>query len=262
MDLRRPIVSDPTAALPAADPVAKLGAAATVMAVAFLSRDPVTPLVLLVGIMAALAGSGMRPRELIRLVLPLLFAAVLLGLLNALLAPIPAGADRDAVAGQRAWIGLALSLRIIVIALSGTLALATTDPADLAAGLVVHLRFPARVAIGALASLRLVPLLGRELETIRLARRARGVEAGRNAAAVVSLALGAVLALLVSAIRHAGRLAMAMDGRGFDSGIPRTVARPPRMRRSDWALLAAAALLALGAVAISVALGTWTFLFG
>jgi energy-coupling factor transport system permease protein len=52
-----------------------------------------------------------------------------------------------------------------------------------------------------------------------------------------------------------------MDARGFDSGIPRTIARPPRMRRADWLLLLAAAALGAAAVAVSLALGTWTFLF-
>jgi hypothetical protein len=34
------------------------------------------------------------------------------------------------------------------------------------------------------------------------------------------------------------------------------------MRRADWVLRAVGAVLAVGAIAISVALGTWTFLFG
>jgi energy-coupling factor transport system permease protein len=74
--------------------------------------------------------------------------------------------------------------------------------------------------------------------------------------------LTGVLSLLVSTIRRASRLALAMDARGFDSGTPRTLARPPRMRRADWLLLLAASALATGAVAVSVALETWRFLFG
>jgi energy-coupling factor transport system permease protein len=121
---------------------------------------------------------------------------------------------------------------------------------------------PPRLAVGALASLRLVPILGTEWQTIGLARRARGVDAGRNPLVAGRLALQAVVTLLVSTIRRASRLATAMDARGFDSGLPRTMARPPRMRRTDWWLVVAAAGLALGAVAVSVGLGTWTFVFG
>jgi energy-coupling factor transport system permease protein len=88
------------------------------------------------------------------------------------------------------------------------------------------------------------------------------VDAGRNPLVAARLAGQAIVILLVSTIRRASRLAMAMDARGFDSGLPRTLARPPRMRRADWGLAAAAAGLAIGAVAVSVALGTWTFIFG
>ena len=40
------------------------------------------------------------------------------------------------------------------------------------------------------------------------------------------------------------------------------LARPPHMRRTDWLLVIAAIALAAGAVAVSVAVGSWTFLFG
>jgi energy-coupling factor transport system permease protein len=260
MQLRQPALVNPTAFLPAANPIAKLGAATVVMAVAFLSRDPVTPAILLAGEAVALAVTGIRPRDLARLLVPLAVVAGLLGVLNAVLAgtaavpPTETGADR-------ALLGLGLGLRVAAIALAGTLALATTEPADLAAGLVVHLHVPARLAVGALASLRLVPLLGREWQAIGLARRARGMDAGRNPFVALRLWLTAVVTLLVATIRRASRLALAMDARGFDSGVPRTVARPPRMRRADGLLLLAAVGLAAVAVGVSVAVGSWTFLF-
>ena len=261
MHLRAPALADPTAFLPAADPVAKLGAAVIVMGVAFASRDPVTPAILLAGEAIALAGTGLRPTALTRLLLPVLAVAALLGALNALLAGTSAVLPADAAADHVA-LGLALGLRVAAIALAGILALATTDPADLAAALIGHLHVPARLAVGALATLRLVPILGVEWQSIGMARRARGVDAGRNPLVAARLGLTAVVILLVSTIRRAARLAMAMDARGFDSGTPRTLARPPRMRRSDWILLLAAAALGAAAVTISVAAGSWTFIFG
>jgi energy-coupling factor transport system permease protein len=261
MQLRRPALANPTAMLPAANAVAKLAAAAVLMTVAFLSRDPVTPAILLAGEGLALTVTGLRPPDLARVIGPLLVAAALLGFLNALLAGTPAvgpaGSTPDRVA-----IGLALGLRIAAIALAGSLALATTDPADLASGLIGHLHFPPRLAVGALASLRLVPILGAEWRTIGLARRARGVDAGRNPLVALRLWLTAVVILLVSTIRRASRLALAMDARGFDSGAPHTLARPPHMRRADWLLLAASIGLGVVAVAVSIAIGSWIFLFG
>jgi energy-coupling factor transport system permease protein len=261
MQVRRPAITDSTAVLPSADAVAKLGAAAVVMVVALVSRDVLTPAILLVGVGMALTQSGMRPAALARLVGPLLVAATILGILNGLLAGTPVGSS-PGEAGDRVEVGMAVGLRITVIALAGSLALATTDPTDLAAGLIAHLHVPARLAVGALASLRLVPILGGELRTIGLARRARGVDAGRSPVAAGRLAVGALVTLLVSAIRRSTRMALAMDARGFDSRRPRTLARPPRMRARDWLLLAAAISLGIGAVAVSLALGQWTSIFG
>lgn len=258
MQLRRANLPDPTAFLPSANAVAKLSAAGMVMAVAFLSSDPVTPAILLAGEAVALLLTGLRPAEIARLIGPLLAAAAILGAVNGLLAgPTPSVAEPD-----RWMVGLGLGLRIAAIALGGILALATTDPADLAAGLVGQLRVPPRLAVGALAALRLMPVLAAEWRTIALARRARGVDAGRNPAAAAGLAARALVTLLVSAIRRSTRLALAMDARGFDSRVPRTLARPPRMRGADWLLLAVAATLGAGAVAVSMALGSWTFLLG
>jgi len=90
MQLRRSTVADPTAFLPAADAVAKLGAAVMVAFVAFLSRDPVTPAILLAGVALVIPASGLRSRDLARLLGPLLIAASLLGVLNAVLAGTPA----------------------------------------------------------------------------------------------------------------------------------------------------------------------------
>ncbi len=261
MQLRPPALANPTAVLPAADPIAKLGAAMILMVVAFASRDPVTPAILLAGEGLALAGTGLRPADLGRVLVPIAVVAAMLGTLNALLAGTSAVLPSDGNA-DRGAVGLALGLRVAAIALAGTLALATTDPADLAAGLVGHLHVPARLAVGALASLRLVPILGIEWQTIGMARRARGVDAGRNPLVAARLWLTAAVTLLVSTIRRASRLALAMDARGFDSGTPRTLARPPRLRRADWLRILAAAALGSAAVAVSIAVGSWRFIFG
>jgi energy-coupling factor transport system permease protein len=152
---------------------------------------------------------------------------------------------------------LALGLRVFAIALPGVVVLATTDPTDLADSLVQQLRAPPRFAIGALAAFRLLPLLGDEWEMLVLARRARGVAAGRNPVTRLRLFAATAFALLVGAIRRGTRLAVAMDARGFASGRPRTVARPQHFGRADTALILGAAALAGGVLATSVALGAF-----
>ena len=80
--------------------------------------------------------------------------------------------------------------------------------------------------------------------------------------AAAQIAFGMLLALLVGAVRRATRLATAMEARGFGALACRSVARPRRMNAADWALIAFALLLASGAVSISIAAGTWRFVFG
>src|SRR5262245_60772835 len=91
---------------------------------------------------------------------------------------------------------------------------------------------------------------------LRLARRARGIQAGRNPVAVARLLGSSAFALLVIAIRRGTRLATAMDARGFDAHTPRNVARPQRFGFADATLIAGALVTGVAAIAASVRLGT------
>jgi energy-coupling factor transport system permease protein len=99
-----------------------------------------------------------------------------------------------------------------------------------------------------------MPLFADEWETIALARRARGLDSRR-----VNAFFTMTRTLLVSAIRRATRLAIAMDGRGFANSGCRTLARPRAIERRDWSLIAAAFAVALVASAASLAAGSWRF---
>ncbi len=267
MQLLTPLVPDPSAPLAGANPVAKLGGAAILMLACFLAVDLVTPSLVLLVELALIPAVGLRPSGLLRRAWPLLVAALGIGLANALLPAEAGGSVLVAIGPFRLTtgsllIGLALALRVLGIAFVGVLALASMEPTELADSLAQQLHLPPRFAIGALAAVRLLPLLADEWQTIALARRARGVEAGRSPLAAMRLFAGQMLALLVGAIRRGTRLAMAMEARGFGVRDCRTWARPQRMRRSDWMMLAGALVVAVGATAVSVGLGHWRFLFG
>ena len=146
--------------------------------------------------------------------------------------------------------------------MAGLLALASTDPTDLADALQQQLHLSPRVAIGTLAAVRLLPVIASEWQILALARRARGVEAGRSPPAAARIAFGMLLALLVGAVRRATRLALAMEARGFGALPCRSVARPQRLRGRDMALIAVALLVAGGAVATSLVTGSWRFVLG
>ncbi len=266
MRLLAPIVPDPAAPLARANPLAKLAAALVAMAALFVSLDGVTAGIVLLVLVALLPRAGIGPRAFIGRTWLIGLAAVMVALLNTLLAPQQAGPTLLVVGplrigGDTALSGLGLGVRLVGIALAGLLATMTTEPIDLADALVQQLRVSPRFAIGTLAAMRLVPLLGREWQTIGMARRARGVAAGSPFAAIRLLG-GRLLTLLVGAVRRGSRMATAMESRGLGARPCRTAARPQRMRLADWGWILGALVVAGGAVAASVALGTWRFLLG
>ena len=255
MRLFTPLRPAPAAVLARANPVAKLAAAAILMIGLFVASDALTPAIVLAGEAAAIPLTGLRWRDLLARGWPLLLAAAAVGVLNTLFAP-----ERPAVESLGAGIGL--GLRLLGIALAGLLALATTDPTDLSDSLQQQLHLSPRIAIGTLAAVRLLPILATDWQTLALARRARGVDAGRSPLAAARIGFGMLLALLVGAVRRATRLATAMEARGFGARDRRSVARPQRMRTADWVLVTAAVGLAAGATVVSVASGSWRFVFG
>ncbi|PSK62183.1 putative HMP/thiamine permease protein YkoC [Micromonospora sp. MH33] len=249
------------------NPVAKLAAALVFTLILVATLDPVAPAIAIAVELAVLPLFGVRYRVLARRAWPLLAGAG--GILVTLVLFAADRSGRVLVEAGPVLVtegvlvtALGLVLRMLAVALPGILVFATTDPTDLADALIQNAKAPARFAIGALAAFRLVPLLEEEWRMISMARRARGVDAGRNPVAKLRLFGSTAFALLVGAIRRGTRLAVAMDARGFDAGTPRTVARRQRFTRADALLVTAAAVLAGAALAASVALGTFRPLIG
>jgi energy-coupling factor transport system permease protein len=234
-----------TAPLARRNPVAKLAAAAVPTLALLATLDPLTPALFLAVELAVLPLFGLRLSGLVRRGWPLPLTAVAVGVAQQLFG----------TAGPAASIGL--GLRVLAVAVPGILVFATTDPTDLADALVQNVRAPARFAIGTLAAFRLVPLLREEWQLLRLARRARGIDAGANPLAHLRLTGSLTFALLVGAIRRGTRLATAMDARGFDSGAPRTAARRQRFGAADAALVAGTVVVT--AVALGIAIRTGVF---
>jgi energy-coupling factor transport system permease protein len=244
------------------NPVAKLAAALVFTLPLMATLDPLTPALAIVIELAALPSFGLGYRMLARRAWPLALAALGILVTMVLFSASRSGALLVSLGPLDVTTGvlitaLGLALRIFAIALPGVLVFATTDPTDLADALVQNAKAPARFAIGALAAFRLLPLLGQEWQMLSLARRARGIDAGRNPLAKLRLFGSTAFALLVGALRRGGRLAVAMDARGFDSGLPRTYARRQVFGRADAALLVGAGLLSTAALTVTVLLGVF-----
>ena len=267
MRLVTPLVPDPRAPLVRANPVAKLAAAAILLVALFASLDWLTAALVIAALAVLLPVSGLPPGALLRRSWLVLVTAVSIGLFNVLFAaeqlgPSVASLGPLRIGAETLVNGIGLALRLLAIVLAGLLATATTDPTELGDSLVQQLGVSPRFAVGALAAFRLLPLFAQEWQTIAMARRARGVEAGRSPIAAVRLFAGQLHSLLVGAIRRGTRLAMAMEARGFGALPCRTTARPQRMTARDWGWIAGAALLAAGAVLVSIGAGTWRPLVG
>lgn len=180
---------------------------------------------------------------------PLLAAAVSIGFFNAVFA----ASNVDPAATEVARIGplrltaeglvgaAGLAARIVAIATVGVVFAATTDSTRLVDALVQQLRAPERFAYGALAAYQAVPRLGEDLATLRQARRIRGLPGSWHPRLLVGL--------LVLAVRHADRLALAMDARGFGSG-PRSRYRIVRWLPGDAVLVIAAAAILVGVLVV------------
>ncbi|HEU4671862.1 MAG TPA: energy-coupling factor transporter transmembrane component T, partial [Candidatus Limnocylindrales bacterium] len=210
-------------------PVTKLGISLLWLIGLALVVDPRPPVVVAFAAAASgIAFGGLDPARLARGVAPLLVAAVGVGVFNALFS----GSNGDPLARTVLTLGplrltepavlagLSLGLRILAIATVGVVFALTTDSTALVDSLVVHARVPERFAYGALAAYQAVPRLADDLATLRQARRIRGLRGSWHPRLLVGL--------LVLAIRHGDRLALAMDARGFGSG-PRTRYREVRV---------------------------------
>ena len=111
---------------------------------------------------------------------------------------------------------MSLALRVLAIATVGAVFALTTDSTKLVDSLVQQARVPERFAYGTLAAYQAIPRFAEDLATLRQARRIRGLSGGWHPRLLVSL--------LVLAIRHGDRKALAMDARAFGS-VPRSAYR-------------------------------------
>lgn len=258
---------DPYAEAPASrgflyglNPLGKLAAPLPAMVLLVFVRDLLTPLAF-IALAYAILLVGMRMTRTLALLLfvALPAVAVLVGLGLSIWTD-PAQVPHDAVVlqlggwtlyGAAVAVGFATALRLVaIIALALVAGMSTTGP-DLARSLVQQLRIPYRVGYTAIAAFRFVPRFGHELDLIRQAHRVRGAHGGRGPFAAIARWYGYVVPLMAGSIRHAERVALAMDARAFGAHPTRTERHLVPLRARDivfvalfWAASAALFLLA------------------
>ena len=214
----------------ALNPLAKLGAPLPAMLLLVFVRDAATPAAFLALSYVILLVGVSLTRRLIGVLAALPLAAAAIGFGFALWTD-PSKVDQSVVIWQiGSWtlyggalaVGFATGLRIAaIVALALIAGLSTTGP-DVVRASVQQLRVPYRIGYTALAAFRFVPRFGHELEVIRQAHRVRGAHGGRGPFAAIARWSGYIVPLLAGAIRHAERVALAMDARGFGAYPDRT----------------------------------------
>lgn len=215
----------------ALNPLAKLVAPLPAMLVLVFVRDLATPLAFVViAYVVLLTSARLTARIVLVLAVAIPAAAVVLGFGMSVWTDASRVDTSVTVLQVGGWslyggalaIGMATGVRLAAIVSLALLAGLTTNGPDLVRATVQQLRVPYRIGYTALAAFRFVPRFGYELEVIRQAHRVRGAHGGRGPFSAIARWWGYIVPLLAGAIRHAERVALAMDARAFGAHLDRT----------------------------------------
>jgi energy-coupling factor transport system ATP-binding protein len=183
--------------------------------------------------------------------LPGLFAVLSVSFSNWLLSP-----------GREVSTGALAGLRVAFFVLPGLLLASRINPSALGDHLGQRLRLPARPVVAAVAALHRFESLGQQWDQLARVRRIRGLGPGRSPLSRGRYLAALTFGLLIQTLRQAGRMAVAMEARGFSVGTDSTShGSESRVsaRRRTWAepapwLRADSLMLALGLVVAGIPL--------
>ncbi|WP_282845627.1 energy-coupling factor transporter transmembrane component T family protein [Microbacterium oxydans] len=243
------------------NPVTKLLLALLLSVPLFASIDITSALAAIVLQLLCLPLTGLRLSTVLKRLLPIVIFAPIAGV-SMLLYAEPAGRiywtfGFATISDDSITLAIAVSLRVIALGLPTILLFGGTDPTELADALAQVAKLPSRFVLGILAGTRMLGLFLDDWRTMSLARRARGV----GDRGVLRRFFSMAFVLLVFAVRRGSKLALAMEARGFGSGISRTWSRPSRLHPRDAvAVIGGIAIMAL-ALAAAVLVGTFRFVW-
>ncbi|MGP6173567.1 energy-coupling factor transporter transmembrane component T family protein [Corynebacterium sp. A21] len=149
----------------------------------------------------------------------------------------------------------AIMVRVLAVGLPVVVLAAKVDPTDLGDGLAQVARLPERFVIGAVAGARLTSLFRSDWSSMAQARRSRGIADQGRIKHLLTMAFG----LLVLSLRRGGKLATAMEARGFGGG-QRTWARESKVGARDFTVLACCVLISTVAIGVAIWTGSFRFL--
>lgn len=142
-------------------------------------------------------------------------------------------------------VALGAAMRVEYLVLPAAVLTPFIDPRALGDHLGQRLRLPARPVVAATVALERLESLGAQWEQISRARRTRGVGPEGSVLRRARVSASMTLALLVSAMRMSGSMALAMDARGFAGAHRRTWAEPAPWTTADWLVSGVATAVAV-----------------
>lgn len=143
---------------------------------------------------------------------------------------------------------LSAGLRIAYFVVPGVVFAAFIDPSALGDQLGQRVRLPARPVLAAVAVLQRLDTLAADWQELAMARRARGLGPTPSPLSQARHYTSMTFALLLTSLRQAEQLAIAMEARGYgllgQRGHRRTWSQPAPWLAADTALLVLSALFA------------------
>jgi energy-coupling factor transport system permease protein len=169
-----------------------------------------------------------------RTLLPLVVTVVVLGSLRWRAEPALLAMGPLTFTWQSVWEAVGLAARIAGLGLGISLLLWTTAPGDMVAGLT-RMRFPFVIGFSFVMALQYIASFRRLFFQILEAQQSRGLTLPRaNPIRVAQTYIPVIVPLIISGLRSADSLALALQSRGFGARIRRTSRRVLRMRARDW----------------------------
>lgn len=118
--------------------------------------------------------------------------------------------------------GLHIGLRAVLFAILGLIFAFTTRPVFLFYSLMQQLKVKPKYAYSFMASIRMIPIMLEELQTLRYALKVRGVINQKGIKAIYTKLKAYSVPLLSQSIRRAHRIAVAMESKRFSQVENRT----------------------------------------
>ncbi|MCQ4085474.1 energy-coupling factor transporter transmembrane protein EcfT [Saccharibacillus sp. JS10] len=142
--------------------------------------------------------------------------------------------------GQGIGEGIRIFWRILLMVLPASALTATTRPLQMAQGIetllkpLSKLRVPVeQFALMIVIAIRFIPTILEDIQRIRLARKARGFQSKRNLLSPMIEFIQILVPLLISTVRRADQLTLAIEARAYGDGRGRTVFRRLLFKKPD-----------------------------